>query len=86
MQEHLVCLLNDMDKVTIIIDQADLAFTISPDTKVEDTMTLRNALALFTMFTEEKNKIWILHILFKHINHICNRMFIHSTSISIINR
>lgn len=61
-QEHLVCLLNDMNrrvgaKVTVIIDHAYLAFTISPDTKVEDTMALRNALALFTMLTKEKNEV-----------------------------
>lgn len=43
--------------VTLIIDEANLAFEITPYTKEERVETQKQALALFTSLTKEKGKV-----------------------------
>ena len=45
------------DKITLIIDEANIAFIIKPETKEEKIEAVREALALFTVLTKETRKV-----------------------------
>ena len=45
------------EKITIIIDEANIAFTIKPDTDKNDIKAASVALAMFTRLTKESNKV-----------------------------
>ena len=45
------------DKITLIIDEANIAFTIKPGTKPEKIEAARDALELFTFLTKETRKV-----------------------------
>ena len=45
------------DKITLIIDEANIAFIIKPETKEEKIESVRDALALFTVLTKETRKV-----------------------------
>ena len=48
---------NSGDKITLIIDEANIAFTIKPETTLEKIEAVRDALALFTFLTKETRKV-----------------------------
>jgi hypothetical protein len=47
-------------QVTLIIDEANIAFTIADDTTPEKIENLKAALALFTQLTKQLLKVWII--------------------------
>ena len=61
-EQPLEVLINELVKrvygnVTLIIDEANLAFMITPDTKVEDIKAMKHSLALFTSLTKAQGKV-----------------------------
>ena len=45
------------DKITLIIDEANIAFTIKPETTRKEIIAVRDALQLFTFLTKETRKV-----------------------------
>jgi hypothetical protein len=48
---------NKGDKITLIIDEANIAFTIKPGTTPEKIEAVKDALELFTLLTKESRKV-----------------------------
>ena len=75
--QSLEALINELVKsakcgITLVIDESNIAFTITPDTEKSEIKAMKEALALITSLTKQNLKVWIISEYINYIfNHVC---------------